>query len=126
MAKDLEFGSDVHTDLVSDTSDDSVGKDLNGDLANDKGVDLNTSESQHMAKATMMMCEAPPPENYITMAVTSPDSAYYTEAPEHVGRSPEQVASEMFETFQDGDPAPDTRGIENQQPHEPDYGELDD
>ena len=41
MAKDLEFGSDIRTDIVSDTSDDNVGKDFKSDLTSKEGIDLN-------------------------------------------------------------------------------------
>ena len=103
-----------------------TASDTGSDLAGDKGVDLNAdgaSKAEGLAKVTMMFYEAPPPKDYSGMATQPPDSAIYTEAPEHTGKTPEQIAAEMEEAWGYNDPATDNRGIEEQQPRKPLYGD---
>ena len=113
MAKDIV----ICNDIIPDTGGTYCGarSDFGGDLAGDRGVDLNAGV---VSKATMMSYEAPPPEDYSGMTTRPPDSAIYTEAPEHAGRTPEQVAAEMQEAWGYNEPATDNRGTEEQTPHE--------
>ena len=125
MAKDIETCSDISPDAGDDVCSDS-DSDCGGELASDNGIDLNAgkvSKADGLAKATMMSYEAPPPEDYSEITTRSPDSAIYTEAPEHAGKTPEQIAAEMAEAWGYIDPAPDNRGIEGQQPHKPEYSD---
>ena len=137
MAKDLEFGNDIRTDMVGDTNDDNVGKDLNNDLANDKGVDLNKSTTLSKAffydfippplpvdlnPVTEIVAEAPEPsqENqHINEALQQ-----FEQSGEATINVPYDIRGQMIEEGMG--PATDTRGIENQQPSEPEYGEHDD
>ena len=53
------MNSDISPDTGSGVN--GVGADFGGDLAKNAGVDLNAGG---LAKATMMSCDAPPPEYY--------------------------------------------------------------
>ena len=116
MAKDIIMCNDISPAVGSG----GAGADFGGDLAKDDGVDLNAGG---LAKATMMSYDAPPPEDYSGMATRPPDSAIYTEAPEHAGRTPEQVAAEMQEAWGYNEPATDNRGVLDQTPHESEYSD---
>jgi len=116
MAKDITMCNDVSPDVGAGAG--GAGADFGGDLAGNKGVDLNVGE---VSKATLMSYDAPPPEDYSGMAARPPDSAIYTEAPEHAGRTPEQVAAEIAEAHGYNEPAIDNRGVLEQAPHESEY-----
>jgi len=122
MARDIEMSNDISPDTRGDACD--LRSDFGGDLAGEKGIDLNVgkvSRTDGLAKATMMSYEAPPPEDYSGMAISPSDSAIYTEAPGHVGRTPEQIAAEMAEAWGYAGPANEPEGIE--EPHKPEYGD---
>ena len=111
MAKDISMCNDISPDAGAVNG--GAGTDFGGDLADNKGVDLNAGE---MAKATMMSCDVPPPP--------PPVPAEIREIPESQGfKTPEQIAAEMKDAWDYNDPATDNRGIEEQQPLESEYGD---
>ena len=116
MAKDMATCNDIIPDTGGAAG---VGADFGGDLAGNKGVDLNAGR---VSKATMMSYDTPLPEDYSGMTVQAPDSAIYAEAPEHAGRTPEQVVAEMQEAWDYAGPANENE-YEGQQPYEAEYGD---
>ena len=112
MDKEYDIGNDIKSDILNDYSDNNKA-DFGGDLSEKNGIDLNKA-----------MDMAPPPENMHIPNLNN-DYAIYTDAPEHVGRSPEQLVADMLTSLEDGDPAPDNRGIAEQEPREPEYSDND-
>jgi len=138
MTKDFELNVDINTDNKTEACDKS--SDFNGDLAKDNGLDLNSYEelNPELSKtdtgkrfvagaaalgATIFAPLAPIKDEYIDGGNNVP--AIHQEYTNDV-KTPEQIAAEMGATIQDGDPVPDTRGIEEQAPRNPEYGEHDD
>ena len=144
-----DVSSDISSDLGNDVARSDFGGDLAGDNGvdlnesggygynpdHDASGDTYTaayhesgevrnpyagSENEGFAKAAMAY-EAPPPPDYTTDAIRPPDSAIYTEAPEHAGKTPEQIAAEMAEAWDYAGPANESEGTES--PPNPEYGD---
>ena len=99
MAKDFDASNDMGPDIGNDAIG-ITGSDCSGDLASGDGVDLNADEvskTEGLAKATLMSCDVPP------LPTTSDEIR--------------QINEGMGE-------GPDHRGIENQAPRKPEYGDY--
>jgi len=95
------------SDIKADIKDDgNSSADFGGNLAGDVGVDLNAGDASKAGglDKAIMSSDLPPPKDN-TMTTRSPDSAIYTEAPSHAGRTPEQVTAEITEAWGYAGPA---------------------
>jgi hypothetical protein len=130
MAADIDTSNEIGLDIGYGVD---TGSDHGGDLADDIGVDLNSDDASkaNFAKAAMAYDIAPPPENMHIPNLFN-DYAIYADAPEHVGKTPEQIATEMQENFQDigTDMEMDMEHRGSTEDlnalNEPEYGEYDD
>jgi hypothetical protein len=110
MRKNLESGGDMYLNTRDNTGS-NVGSDFGGELAGKNGVDLNSGVLNE--KAAYM--DIPPPVPAEIRVIDCPQNAWDERLQEQI----RQINEGMGE-------GPDNRGIEEQVPRKPEYGEYDD